>query len=197
MFNAYDLESEAYCMKRKSRGVKKRKQARTYFKYASNWKRTCDRTRKIFNRCTLNPLHKAECIHHLQYRRSIPRIVLGWLCGHKFNRSVAGWEIPGWDVVPLCKRCHGGRTRRRGSVHSSSNWHSYDNQYRNHQKFLLKWKLRCLFWLWALWWLWCLSIAIAGWLLLSVESFPGNSNKNDNGNRVSASPVALIHFSDE
>ncbi|MCC5898412.1 MAG: hypothetical protein JJU32_10910 [Phormidium sp. BM_Day4_Bin.17] len=119
-------------------------------RYQGNWHNIAARTRRFSrNRCILNPLHKAEAVHHLRYR--------------DMRGKIAGREVPGWDVVPLCRRCH-------GRVHRQDYWHSAKRHpaVNNRQYFAVLWRLRLRFWLWAgllnLWWIPALSLALAaGW----------------------------------
>ncbi len=99
-------------------------------------------------RCTNNPLHgKATIVHHLKYKRSIFRRVLGLLLIHSPKASIAGFEIPGWDVVGVCARCHSntyGRSSDKCSVHHKSVWLK-PGGINNRQTFLKKWELRIKF----------------------------------------------------
>lgn len=124
----------------------------TTFEYALNWKSTCNRTYQLLPRCTQNPLHgEAHCIHHIKYKRSWFRRILGMLLFHFPKKSVSGLEIIGWDVVPLCYGCHFnayGRTTARRSVHYVAVWRQL-GALENHNVWWFAWKLRLQFWLWA------------------------------------------------
>jgi hypothetical protein len=55
----------------------------TKFEYASNWSITCRRVRSLQPRCTNNPWHgRATVVHHLHYRRSLLRRILGMFLLH-------------------------------------------------------------------------------------------------------------------
>jgi hypothetical protein len=125
---------------------------KTEFVYADNWRLTCRRTYQLLPRCVCNPLHKAVNIHHLKYKRSIPRRLLGMLLLHPPRKSVSGFEIPGWDCVPVCEKCHEnyyGRTVARHSVHCVDVWIQRGGL-DNHNIWWFAWKLRIKFWIWAL-----------------------------------------------
>ncbi|TVR08386.1 MAG: hypothetical protein EA395_11350 [Phormidium sp. GEM2.Bin31] len=116
-------------------------------RYQGNWHTIATRTRRLSrNRCILNPLHKAQAVHHLRYRDR--------------RGKLAGREVPGWDVVPLCRRCH-------GRVHRKEHWHSAKRHpaLNNRQYPAVLWRLRLRFWLWAgllnFWWIPALSLALA------------------------------------
>ncbi|MFO8040046.1 MAG: hypothetical protein R6U67_11430 [Sodalinema sp.] len=116
-------------------------------RYRGNWHTIATRTRRFSrNRCILNPFHKAEAVHHLRYR--------------DIRGKIAGREVPGWDVVPLCRRCH-------GRVHRKQHWYSAKRHpaLNNRQHWGVLWRLRLRFWLWAgvlnLWWVPALTVALA------------------------------------
>jgi hypothetical protein len=98
----------------------------TSFEYARNWSITCRRVYRLQSRCTNNPWHgKATIVHHLHYRRSLLRRILGMFLLHFPHTSVSGYEIPGWDCVGVCSRCHEnyyGRSSSRTSVHYHQVW---------------------------------------------------------------------------
>jgi hypothetical protein len=123
----------------------------TTFEYADNWRITCRRTYQLLPRCTQNPLHKACYIHHLKYKRSLLRRILGIFLLHPPCSSVSGFEIIGWDVVPLCHICHDnnyGRSHDRRSVHYVGVWRQYGGL-DNHNVAWFRWKLRMQFWIWT------------------------------------------------
>lgn len=125
---------------------------RTEFVYAGNWRSTCRRTYQLLPRCTQNPLHKAAVIHHLKYRRSLLRRLLGILILHSPKKSVSGLEICGWDCIPLCYACHEnsyGRSLNRKSVHYSKVWIRRGGL-NNHNVSWFKYKLRFQFLFWAI-----------------------------------------------
>lgn len=124
----------------------------TTFKYADNWRSTCRRTYTLLPRCTQNPLHKACYIHHLHYKRSILRRILGLLLLHPPYKSISGFEIPGLDIVGLCEKCHEnsyGRTTNPRSVHYVGVWKQLGGL-ENHNVGWFKWKLRAQFWVWTI-----------------------------------------------
>ncbi len=122
----------------------------TKFKYASNWGRISRCACRIQPRCTNNPLHgRATIVHHLKYKRSLLRRILGMFLLHSPKRSVAGFEIPGWDIVTVCVDCHHngyGRTRDTRSVHHPSVWKQVGG-INNHQTSFKAWELRIKFWI--------------------------------------------------
>lgn len=123
------------------------------FEYAPNWRAICQRTYKLQPRCTNNPFHgQADVVHHLKYKRSILRRVLGIFLLHSPKASVSGFEIPGWDIVPVCDRCHNnhyGRSSDKRSVHHFSSW-IQKGGLNNHQTCLKAWELRIKFWIFTL-----------------------------------------------
>lgn len=130
-----------------------KKSRRFKARYRGNWPSIAKRTRRMtFNRCILNPLHRAAAVHHLRYR--------DWF------GAIAGRERPGWDVVPLCRKCH-------GIVHRRQLWYSAPNDPRrnNRQRLAALWRLRLRFWGWWLffhggWLVLVVLMAIAGLALL-------------------------------
>ncbi|PPT08774.1 hypothetical protein CKA32_001191 [Geitlerinema sp. FC II] len=141
-------------MTRPSRSQPKKSRRRDKFKarYTGKWQTIARQTRELArDRCVLNPFHKAEAVHHLRYR--------------DFRGKIAGREIPGWDVVPLCRRCH-------GSVHRKQQWYSDKRNPASHnrQRWRFLWDLRFRFWLWVvvsrIWWMVGLAVAVAVWWIL-------------------------------
>ena len=125
---------------------------RTEFVYADNWRATCRRTYQLLPRCTQNPFHKAAVIHHLKYKRSLLRRILGILLLHPPKKSVSGLEICGWDCLPLCLACHEnhyGRSANPKSVHYTKVWVQRGGL-DNHNVCWLQWKLRVQFWVWVI-----------------------------------------------
>ncbi len=120
------------------------------YQYPRNWKRKCRNTLSIMPRCCCNPLHQASVVHHVKYKRCLPRRLGGIFLFHNpFQISVSGYEIPGWDVVPVCEHCHSngwGRSLNPDSVHYSANWlqKSGLNSRNTYKKM---WRLRFNFWL--------------------------------------------------
>lgn len=125
----------------------------TQFVYASNWRKTCIHTLTIMPRCVCNPVHKASVVHHLKYKRSLLRRLLGCILLHNpFQVSVSGYEITGWDIVPICCACHEnsyGRSLNSQSVHYIKVW-IQKGGLRNRNTYLMQAKLRFLFWFWVL-----------------------------------------------
>jgi hypothetical protein len=119
------------------------------FVYAKNWHKTCKKTVAILPLCTCNPLHKDKIvIHHLKYKRSLLRRFLGMFLLHNpLKVSVSGYEIPGWDVIPVCEKCHEnsyGRSLSKRSVHNTSVW-IQKGGLNNHNKLFFAMKLRLKF----------------------------------------------------
>lgn len=121
-------------------------------RYQGQWQAIAARTRRLSrDRCILNPVHRAEAVHHLRYR--------------DWRGKLAGRETPGWDVVPLCRRCH-------GRVHRQRFWYSApaNPALNNRQRLPALVRLRLRFFVWVLllnlWWLPVLGLAIAAiWVL--------------------------------
>lgn len=112
-------------------------------RYRGNWSRIAKRTRRlVFDRCILNPLHRAAAVHHLRYR--------------DWRGTIAGREVPGWDIVPLCRTCH-------GIVHRRALWYSapINPSANNRQRWWALWRLRLRFWGW------CMMLR-GGWVVLLV-----------------------------
>ncbi|MBD2505333.1 hypothetical protein [Anabaena azotica] len=120
------------------------------FKYAEGWHTRSRLTRQIQPLCTNNPFHgRATIVHHLYYRRSLIRRILGIFFLHFPHASISGCEIPGIDIVPVCDRCHQnfyGRSGERCSVHHPSVW-KQKGGINNRQVELKVWELRIKFWL--------------------------------------------------
>lgn len=126
------------------------------FQYAANWTSTAARTHRLQPLCTNNPLHgKATVVHHLKYRRSLVRRILGLFLLHSPCKSVSGREIPGYDVVTVCDHCHAnayGHGLHKRSLHHKSVWIKYkstEGSYDglgNRQIFWKCWELRVKFW---------------------------------------------------
>lgn len=124
----------------------------TSFQYSLQWRSKCRRTYQLFPRCICNPFHKATAVHHIQYKRSFLRRILGLLLLHSPRRSLSGLEIPGWDIVPVCNYCHTnnyGRSLNKNSVHYVKVWKQLGGL-NNHNTFLFAWKLRIKFWILAI-----------------------------------------------
>lgn len=122
----------------------------TQFQYHRNWRNKANLTRRIQPLCTNNPLHgKADSVHHLKYKRSPLRRFLGIFLFHFPSVSVSGYEIPGYDCVPVCNHCHQnyyGRGSDRHSVHHPSIWKQVGGM-NNHQTASKAWELRFKFWM--------------------------------------------------
>ncbi|MBP0004244.1 MAG: hypothetical protein J7642_11100 [Cyanobacteria bacterium SBC] len=142
-------------MTRPSRSRSKPSSQRTRFqrRYAGGWPTIAAKTRQLaLDRCILNPFHKAEAVHHLRYR--------------DIRGKIAGREIPGWDVVPLCRRCH-------GIVHRQQYWYrdKRNPASNNRQRWFVLWGLRLRFWAWVvvsrIWWIVVLGLAPVIWWVLT------------------------------
>lgn len=122
------------------------------FEYHKNWKRKCRITLSIMPRCCCNPLHPGEVVHHVKYKRCLSRRLFGiFLLHNPLKVSVSGYEIPGWDVVPVCNYCHSneyGRSSNLDSVHHPKHWIQHKNNRLSNRNTLIKmWRLRFNFWL--------------------------------------------------
>jgi len=112
-------------------------------RYGPHWPQTSKQAREIVKgRCILNPLHRATEVHHLRYRD-----IFG---------AIANRERPGWDVVPLCRKCH-------GRVHRKESWHSARRspELKNCNRWPMLWSLRLRFY----WWAFFLN---GGWIFLAI-----------------------------
>jgi hypothetical protein len=123
-------------------------------RYRGNWAGIAKRTRRlVFDRCILNPIHRAAAVHHLRYR--------------DWRGPIAGREIPGWDVVPLCRSCH-------GIVHRKRLWYTapVNPKANNRQRWPALWRLRLRFWGWfvVLRWGWLFGLIAAIGLFLWSRS---------------------------
>lgn len=123
------------------------------FEYHPNWSAKSRRTLRLMPRCTCNPLHKATVVHHLHNRRSLLRRIFEMLLlRNPLDESVSGYEIPGWDVVPLCNSCHDnnyGRSLNPRSVHYTKVWIQLGGL-NNHNTMQFKLQLRMKFWFFLL-----------------------------------------------
>lgn len=125
------------------------------FKYHPNWPTKAKKTRRIQPWCANNPFHThATIVHHLHYKRSLLRRLLGiFLLHNPFDVSVAGYEIPGWDIVPVCEVCHEnyyGRSMNPSSLHNTRLW-VQKGGLNNHQVWWKAYHLRFNFFiLWVL-----------------------------------------------
>lgn len=97
--------------------------------YADNWRQKSRKTRKAAKDCCVACFKcKATQTHHLRY--------------HDYLGAIYGREIPGWDIVPVCRRCH---TR----LHHPSRYRYYQKRDHNHQRWAIALRLSFKFWLWA------------------------------------------------
>lgn len=104
----------------------------------------------------MEPWRKAAIVHHLKYTRSKPRRLVEWLWfGYDFRRSNLGYEIPGWDIVPISEHCHqqeAGSSCFQYSVHFTGNentdpyWIKAGGGIENHQALAIALRLRLTFW---------------------------------------------------
>jgi len=133
------------------------------FDYSPVWvSHTRPKCLKLCDRCCLHPWKEAKIVHHLKYKRSNLRIILGYIfLGHDFGRSISGYEIPGWDIVPVSTDAHHnsyGASSSPNSVHftgTNPHWIKHPHSIDNHQSFKMKWRLRITFFL-----------LIGGWVVL-------------------------------
>jgi len=104
--------------------------------------------------CTNNPFHgDAQIVHHLHYRRSLLRRTLGLLLLNLPVKSISGFEIPGFDIVPICKECHQnsyGTSKSRRSLHYHKIWIQRGG-IDNHQHWFTAWRLRINYFILFLW----------------------------------------------
>lgn len=156
---------------------------KTSFEYSPIWLSiTRPKCLTMCSRCCLYPWRPAKVVHHLKYKRSTLRIILGYIfLGHDFGRSVSGYEIPGWDIVPISEGGHQngyGASISRDSVHFTGDklqkpyWIKCKNSIDNHQAPEMLWRLRLTFFLLAGGWVLLLFpiVAIASYLIVSLIS---------------------------
>jgi hypothetical protein len=127
--------------------------SKTTFEYAENWRLTCRRGLRLMPFCTCNPMHgRAAVVHHVKYRRSFVRRLLGMFLFHSPRATVSGREIIGYDAFPICENCHHnvyGRSDRPNSVHYTKVWKQLGGL-DNHNVPSLAWRLRFKFWFWVI-----------------------------------------------
>ena len=131
------------------------------FQYPDNWNRVKKSAYRLQPLCTVNPFHgKASVVHHLKYKRSLLRRFLGLFLLHRPTKSVSGFEIPGYDVVTVCKHCHAndyGYGSHRRSLHYKTVWIKKGG-INNYQVWYKALELRLKFWVLATVlrvWFWC------------------------------------------
>ena len=133
-----------------ARGSKKQE----HFKYSENWHSKAKHTTKMQPLCTNNPFHgEAHIVHHIHYRRSLLRRTLGLLLLNLPTKSISGFEIPGFDIVPICKECHQnsyGISKSRRSLHYHKIWIQRGGL-DNHQHWFTAWRLRINYFILFLW----------------------------------------------
>lgn len=126
---------------------------KTEFEYASNWRSRCNAGLRLMPFCTCNPLHgRAVTVHHVKYKRSPLRRILGMLLFHSPRLTVSGREIIGYDAFPLCENCHHnvyGRSNHSSSVHYTKVWKQLGGL-NNYNVGWFAWRLRFKFWFWVI-----------------------------------------------
>ena len=107
--------------------------------YASNWESKKRRIYAQTRRCCWCFVSPASIVHHVKYTRSPGRRVVGLLFKQDFDRSNVGYEIGGWDVFPVCDRCHENSYGASQSPHSlhytgtpNPKWIKVENRIKNH-----------------------------------------------------------------
>lgn len=136
---------------------------KTSFEYSPIWQsKTRPKCLSMCPLCCLYPWRRAAVVHHLKYKRSRARIILGYLfLGHDFGASVSGYEIPGWDIVSISKDGHEnsyGASLSPKSVHftgTKPHWIKHKNSIDNHQSTGMMLRLRLTF-----------LFIIGGWLIV-------------------------------
>lgn len=103
-------------------------------RHPTRWRATTRWARELtVDRC-VRCLAKADEVHHAFYGF--------WLLGILFL-PIAGLELPGWQVFPLCARCH---SNRRGCAHNLKHYRvSRRSNWRNHNRLAYTWYLRLCF----------------------------------------------------
>lgn len=97
------------------------------------WRKTCKRTRQLTrDRCCLCGA-KAREVHHAYYGIRLLGLTL----------PIPGFEIPGWQVFPLCANCH---SNSKGDAHHISNYRANkSNPWLNCNRAGYLWRLRLNF----------------------------------------------------
>lgn len=107
-------------------------------KYGSNWPQIAQKAKRdVSGRCVNCFFTKASSVHHVRYFC----LFRGALS--PTNKTKQSKEIPGFDVFPVCDRCH-------GRLHRRDLWHESINPIKNRNKLstclllVLKYNLRRL-----------------------------------------------------
>lgn len=126
---------------------------KTEFEYSKNWQSICKKGLRLMPFCTCNPMHdRAVIVHHVKYKRSLIRRILGMLLFHFPRKTVSGREIIGYDAFPLCEKCHHngyGRSSHPNSVHYTKVWRQLGGL-NSHNIPTFAWCLRFKFWFWVI-----------------------------------------------
>lgn len=103
-------------------------------RHPTRWRTTKLWARQLTNDRCVRCLNKASAVHHAFYGL--------WLLGILFL-PIAGVELPGWQVFPLCDRCH---SNRPGCAHNLKNYRiSRRSRWLNHNTLIYTWYLRLCF----------------------------------------------------
>lgn len=126
---------------------------KTEFEYAGNWRSNCNKGLRLMPFCTCNPMHgRAVVVHHVKYKRSPVRRILGVFLFHSPKETVSGREIIGYDAFPICENCHHnvyGRSSYPDSVHYTKVWKQLGGL-DSHNVSSVAWRLRFKFWFWVI-----------------------------------------------
>ncbi|HEY9909627.1 MAG TPA: hypothetical protein V6D18_18705 [Thermosynechococcaceae cyanobacterium] len=118
--------------------MKTRKTVRGDRHYAPNWKQVCYRARRSTLHLCVCCLRRAEVVHHFYYskRRGL------------FLKPIYGFEVPGWDIAPVCCHCH-------QLLHRKQCWIKHPkNPDLDRNLPAVIWHLRFNYLLVRVWWLW-------------------------------------------
>jgi len=116
--------------------------------YHPKWPAISKRARRLTHGgCTWCLWRRAKHVHHVRYRDT-------------FGRLIAGKERPGWDVFPVCVKCH-------GMLHSKDRYHEHrdrndnGNDRRTVARLVVMWWVRRL----PLEWMGVIAVGVGAWII--------------------------------
>lgn len=99
--------------------------------YDPHWPAISKRARRLARgRCVLCLWRRSRHVHHVRYKDI-------------FGQLIAGRERPGWDVFPVCVKCHG-VLHRSDRYHEHRNRNDNRNDRRTVARLVLLWRIRRL-----------------------------------------------------
>ena len=117
-------------------------------KYHTKWTAISKRARRLTHGgCVWCLWRRAKHVHHVRYRDGLGRLI-------------AGRERPGWDVFPVCHKCH-------GELHTSDRYHEHrdrnnnGNDRRTSARLIVMWRIRRL----PLEWLVAVVVGVGAWIV--------------------------------